>query len=145
MNIALDTNIIVYVLAGVAQTALRASRALDDAASRGGVIVVSAPVYAELLAIPNSSKRDLDTFMAETRIRVDWNLSENCWTAAGVAFAAYARRRNKQRLDSPRRILADFIIGAHAVEVGNLLNRGPCLLPDELSGAERRRALRAAA
>jgi predicted nucleic acid-binding protein len=56
MNIALDTNIIVYALAGDAQTASAASNALEHAASQGGAIIVSAPVYAELLAIPNWNK-----------------------------------------------------------------------------------------
>jgi predicted nucleic acid-binding protein len=121
MNIAVDTNIIVYALAGVAETSLRASHALEDAAGRGGVIAVSAPVYAELMAIPKSMPGDLDAFFAEARIRVDWHLSQNCWIVAGAAFAGYARRRNRQKIGGPRRILADFVIGAHSQEVGCLL------------------------
>ena len=62
MNIALDTNIIVYSLVGAAQTAEAASRALEEAANRGGILVISAPVYAELLAIPESTKGDLDGY-----------------------------------------------------------------------------------
>jgi predicted nucleic acid-binding protein len=121
MNVALDTNIIVYALVGNAQIASAASKALERAASQGGAIVVSAPVYAELLAIPNYDKQDLDAFVADAKIRVDWQLSEACWIAAGVAYAAYARRRKRQKSDAPRRILADFIIGAHAVGVEALL------------------------
>ena len=109
MNTALDTNVIMYALAGTAQTASSASQALEAAASQGGVIVMSAPVYAELLAIPDAKKDDLDEFIAEAKIRVDWNLSQSCWTAAGTAFAAYARRRKRHGLDGPRRILADFV------------------------------------
>jgi len=125
MNIALDTNIIVYALAGTARTAEAAAQALESAAVRGGVLVLSAPVYAELLAIPHSSKADLDAFITETKIRVDWDLSRSCWTAAGLAFAAYAGRRKRQKIGPPRRILADFLIGAHSLEVGNLLTADP--------------------
>src|ERR1035438_9109341 len=125
MNIALDTNIIVYSLAGVAQTAEAASRALEAAANRGGVLVISAPVYAELLAIPQSTKADLDLFLVESRIRIDWDISPNSWGAAGLAFAAYARRRKRQKVDAPRRILADFIIGAHSLTIGHLLTADP--------------------
>ncbi len=105
----------------VARTGEVASRALEAAASRGAVLVIAVPVYAELLAVPGSGQNDLDAFIAETKIRVDWTISHDCWTAAGVAFASYARRRTRQKAGAPRRILADFIIGAHAVEVGSLL------------------------
>ena len=121
MNIAIDTNIIVYVLIGVARTAESASRASEADASQGGALVIAAPVYAELLAVPGSGQNDLDAFIAETKIRVDWTISHDCWTAAGVAFASYARRRTRQKAGAPRRTLADFIIGAHAVDVGSLL------------------------
>jgi predicted nucleic acid-binding protein len=125
MNIALDTNSIVYALAGIAQTAEAAAQALEDAAGRGGVLVLCAPVYAELLAIPRASKTDIDAFIAETKIRVDWDLSQSCWTAAGLAFAAHARRRKRQKIGPPRRILADFLIGAHALQIGHLLTADP--------------------
>jgi predicted nucleic acid-binding protein len=125
MNIALDTNIIVYSLAGMAQTAEAAARALEDAANSGGILVISAPVYAELLAIPQSSKAELDAFITESRIRVDWDISQSCWTAAGLAFAAYCRRRRRIKIDGPRRLLADFIIGAHSLDVGHLLTADP--------------------
>jgi predicted nucleic acid-binding protein len=121
MNIALDTNIIVYSLAGVPQTAEAASWALEDAANRAGLLAISAPVYAELLAIPESSKAGLDTFIAESGIRVDWEISPSSWTVARLVFAAYARRRKRAKIDAPRRILADFVIGAHALVVGHLL------------------------
>ena len=47
-------------------------------------------------------------------IPVDWNLDEMVWRAAGRAFQRYAERRRKQRDPGTRRILADFLIGAHA-------------------------------
>jgi predicted nucleic acid-binding protein len=113
--------VIVYALTGANDEASAASEALEDAASQRGTIVVSAPVYAELLAMPHATRETIDAFIAEARIRVDWEISNECWTAAGIAYAAYARRRRRQKLDSPRRILADFIIGAHSLTVGSIL------------------------
>jgi len=37
------------------------------------------------------------------------------WGTAGLAYQAFAVRRKKHRDPGPRRILADFLIGAHAV------------------------------
>ncbi len=121
MNVAIDTNVIVYVVAGNVQTAKNAAAALERVVSDGGLLVISAPVYAELLALPAWTKRDLDTFISETKIRVDFTLAERCWTTAGVAFAAYSQRRRKSDMTAARRILADFVIGAHAAEIGALL------------------------
>jgi predicted nucleic acid-binding protein len=45
-------------------------------------------------------------------------LDEAVWRAAGRALQTYAARRRKQRDPGPRRILADFVIGAHALEAG---------------------------
>ena len=60
----------------------------------------------------------LDSFCKETGIAVDWNLNEAMWHAAGRAFQHYAARRRRQRDSGPRRILADFLIGAHALRHG---------------------------
>lgn len=51
-------------------------------------------------------------------IAVDWNLNEATWRAAGRAFQQYVARRRSQRDSGPRRILADFLIGAHALHRG---------------------------
>ena len=80
-----------------------------------GSLVVAAPVYAELLAFPSRSEAFLDQFFRETGIFVDWNLNEAVSRNAGLAYKAYALRRRKLRDPGPRRILADFVIGAHAL------------------------------
>ncbi len=45
---------------------------------------------------------------------VEWEIEEQIWREAGNAFQGYLARRRKQRGTEPRRILADFLIGAHA-------------------------------
>jgi predicted nucleic acid-binding protein len=54
----------------------------------------------------------VSSFLEETGVAIDWDLGEPVWRSAGRAFQSYARR--KQRDSGARRILADFLIGAHA-------------------------------
>jgi predicted nucleic acid-binding protein len=85
-----------------------------DAAFRRGSLVIPAPVYAELMASPTRSETFLDGFLEETGISVEWTMDEGIWRAAGLAFQHYAARRRNRRDSGPRRILADFVIGAYA-------------------------------
>ncbi len=113
MTTAIDTNVIIAlwdtdpVLNTAAQNAL-------DAAFHRGTLVAAAPVLAELIAAPGRSEAFVDAFLEETGIGVDWDLPEQAWRLAGRAYQAYAERRRKQRDRGARRILADFVIGAHA-------------------------------
>lgn len=94
-----------------------AQEALDTALGRGS-LVLSAPVFAELIAAPGRNEAFLSAFCSDTGISVEFDLDEAIWRLAGRAFQAYASRRRKQRDPSPRRILADFLIGAHASHRG---------------------------
>ena len=76
--------------------------------------MVAAPVFAELTAAPGRSEAFVDSFLDENGIAIDWDFDEQIWRSAGRAFQAYAGRRRKQRDSGPRRLLADFLIGAHA-------------------------------
>ena len=76
------------------------------------------PVFAELIAAPGRSETFVGNFFEDTGIGVDWELTEQMWRLAGRAFQAYAERRRKQRDPGARRILADFVIGAHALANG---------------------------
>src|SRR5580698_9276667 len=117
MTTAIDTNVLVAVWARDDALNSVARSALDSALSRGA-LVVCPPIYAELQALPSRSEAFLDFFFRDTSIAVDWNLGEPVWRAAGRAFGAYAARRKKHGDPGPRRILADFLIGAHALRGG---------------------------
>lgn len=125
MTTAIDSNVLVALwdaggsLHGAARKVLE--RQFDQ-----GALVISGAVYAELLAAPSRTEEFLDRFCEETAIEVEWELSERMWRVAGAAFQGYAARRKKQRAGEPRRILADFLIGAHA-----LLNGYKLLTLDE--------------
>lgn len=112
MTTAIDTNVLVALWDTDARMNTAAQKALDLAQEQGS-LVISGAVYAELLALPGRSERMLDGFFGGTGIHVDWESREGIWRAAGKAFQAYVSRRKKKG-EMPRRILADFYIGAHA-------------------------------
>jgi predicted nucleic acid-binding protein len=117
MTTAVDTNVMIALWDKDSTLSLAAQNALDAAFNRG-TLVAAAPVYAELLAAPGRSETFVGSFFEETGITVDWELPEQIWRSAGRALQAYAERRRRQRDRGARRILADFLIGAHALRNG---------------------------
>jgi predicted nucleic acid-binding protein len=120
MTTAIDTNVIV-ALWDADDTLHRPARAALDRAFGQGSLVISGTVYAELLAAPGRTEAFVDAFCEETGIQVEWELGERVWREAGKAFQSYTLQRRKQRGTAPRRILADFLIGAHALVSGHKL------------------------
>jgi predicted nucleic acid-binding protein len=114
---AIDTNVLI-ALWDQDDTLNSAAQAALDAAFARGKLVISGAVFAELLAFPRRTENFLDEFLADTNITVDWSIDESVWRVAGKSFQKYASRRRKQKACQPRRILADFLIGAHALEKG---------------------------
>jgi predicted nucleic acid-binding protein len=114
---AIDTNVLV-ALWDRDDTLNSAAQAALDAAFARGTLVISGAVFAELLAFPGRTESFLNQFLKDTGIAVDWSTDESLWRAAGKSFQKYADRRRKRRAGQPRRILADFLIGAHAFEKG---------------------------
>ena len=113
MTTALDTNVVVAFWGPDPSLSLAAQTALESAFSRGN-LTVAAPVFAELIAAPGRTENFVGAFFADTGIVIDWELDEEIWRLAGRAFRGYAERRRKHRDPGARRILADFLIGAHA-------------------------------
>ena len=114
MTTAVDTNVVIALWDKDSALSLAAQNALE-AAFRRGNLVAAAPVFAELIAAPGRTETFVGSFFEDTGIAIDWELGEQVWRSAGRAFQAYAERRRKQRDVGTRRILADFLIGAHAV------------------------------
>lgn len=117
MTTSIDTNVIIALWDSDPVVSGSAQKALDNELMNGA-LVLSAPVFAELMAAPGRSEAFLDKFCSDTGIRPEFDLGQDIWRAAGRAFQAYAGRRRKQRDPGPRRILADFLIGAHASRQG---------------------------
>jgi len=117
MITALDTTILVSLWNEDDSLNLAAKAAMRAAQQRGSLII-AAPVLSELLASPLKDEAFLDKFFAATGIGVDWNLDETIWRVAGRAFLAHSARSRQRREPGPRRIVADFLIGAHAFQNG---------------------------
>jgi predicted nucleic acid-binding protein len=82
--------------------------------------VIAAPVYVELRAVPGREESVVDSFLALTGVMVDWKIDERIWREAAKAKHEYVARRRKN-FKLPRRIAADFVIGAHAMVRGHSL------------------------
>jgi predicted nucleic acid-binding protein len=114
MTTSIDSNIIVALwrqddpLNGIAATMLNQAR-------KKGRLVISAPVYAELMGDPNRTEAGLNEFLQDTGMMIDWTLDEKVWREAGRAYQSYVVRRRTEAGSYPRRILTDFLIGAHAL------------------------------
>jgi predicted nucleic acid-binding protein len=110
---ALDTNVI-----SALWSAELSAKALSDAlgaARAEGEVVIAAPVYAELLGYPGMTTEDLEQFLRAGCVAVDFELTPQVWREAGRRFARYASRRRHSKAGQPQRLLADFIIGSHAM------------------------------
>ena len=112
MRTAIDTNVISALWSG--EPASRGIAELLGRAKEQGGLVICAPVYVELLAYPHATKAFLDQFLATTRIVADFLLDEAVWQESGVAYAAYAQRRRQSKDGPSKRLLVDFVVGAHA-------------------------------
>jgi predicted nucleic acid-binding protein len=117
MTTAIDTNVVIALWDEDSNLKL-AARAALEAAFKRGTLIVAAPVFAELLAAPHRTEHFVNAFFADTGIAVDWELGEKAWRFAGKAFGGYSQRRRSHRDFGTRRILADFLIGAHAAMHG---------------------------
>lgn len=117
MTFSLDSNVLIALWDETDALNLSARRCLDRAHALGE-LRVSAPVYSELMGHPSRTLLEIDSILSQTGIKIDWNLEEAVWRAAGVAFQGYVRRRITSTGTFPRRILTDFLIGAHAVVRG---------------------------
>ena len=112
MKTAIDTNIISALWAG--QPSAPAAEAALTHASEAGNLVICGVVFAELIAHPNISHASIGRFLDEAAIDVDSEMDRAIWEEAGIRYAAYCRRRRSVGEKRERRLLADFIIGAHA-------------------------------
>jgi predicted nucleic acid-binding protein len=112
MRTALDTNILSPVWSGAPAAAIvaqlskcRAERAL----------MVSAPVFVELSAVPGLNVRLVRKTLGEMAIAIDFDLGEDVWQLAATSFAGYAIGRRNSGGGSPKRLLVNFVIASHAL------------------------------
>jgi predicted nucleic acid-binding protein len=105
MTTAIDTNVLLDVLIPNESFYAASVEALERSAT--GLLVICDIVYAEL-AIHFEEQSECDEFLASNEIRVQ-SLTREAHFLASRAWRAYRQRGGKRS-----RILADFLIGAHA-------------------------------
>lgn len=119
MKTALDTNILSALWSGES-TAIDVSQALGHAA-RQGALVISPIVFAELIGSPRTTEAFVRDYLSRRAITVEFQLPENTWAEAGRRFGQYAKRRRQAIGEEPKRLLADFVVGAHALLLADRL------------------------
>ena len=113
MRTALDTNIVSSVWSDAPAAATIVAQLSEVRAE--GALVVSAPVFVELSAVPGLNVQLVRKALAEMAIAIDFDMGEDVWQLAATSFAAYAIRRRRSGGGSPKRLLADFVIASHAL------------------------------
>jgi predicted nucleic acid-binding protein len=143
MITAIDTNIILDILIPDESFGLSSKALLDRYVSMGQLIICEV-VYTELAATFQSEK-ELKAFLVETGIRLTHS-DEKSLYLAGIRWAEYARKGSKDLVSCPAcgktsgvacsqcktplakrlHVLADFLIGAHA------LTQADCIISRDL-------------
>ncbi len=113
MTTALDSNVLIAFWNEDDALNVEAGKALQCAAEAGD-LVIAPQVYVEIRSLRDREERKIDYFLLKTVIRVDWVLEERIWREAAKASHEYCKRRRDHH-PAPRRITADFVIGAHAM------------------------------
>ncbi len=116
MITAIDTNVLLDVLIASDEHGPQSREWLDDAYNAGALIVCDV-VYAEL--VPSAANRDnLDRALHETGAMLS-PIDSSIAYEAGLRWARYRRSGGPRK-----RIVSDFLIGAHAlVAADNFLTR----------------------
>lgn len=112
MTSALETHILAALMYGE-PSAQRLSETLQSLRLSGELLICGS-VDAELLAGREVTPARLDHVLQAVNVRVDWTIDEAVWRSAGTAVAASTGRRRTFGGGTPHRVLADFVIGAHA-------------------------------
>jgi len=113
MRTALDSNIISAFWSSEPLVS-RITAKLRVVRGEGGLVICGV-VYAELSAYPAATNEFLESFLRDAGVEADFELGAEVWREAGRRFAAYAKRRRASRGGHAKRLLADFIIGSHAL------------------------------
>jgi predicted nucleic acid-binding protein len=113
MITAIDTNILLDILIPNDEFYEASASALQDSATEGSLVICDI-VYAEL-CVHFGLQHECDAFLESNDIRVQ-NLTREAHFLASRSWRKYRREGGKRT-----RILADFLIGAHAQEVATRL------------------------
>ena len=105
-----DTNVLIDIITDDPVVAEASTQTLEECLTNG-VLVINPIIYGEVGAIFDSLE-ELDSLLPVDTFRRD----EMIWDASFLASQAFRRYRKKK--GQKKRVLADFLIGAHASVAG---------------------------
>jgi predicted nucleic acid-binding protein len=117
---ALDSNVLIALWDSdpiISQSASLACQKIQQ----NDVIGVCGPVFAELLGQPGRTIIRIRHLLEAADIQIDGDFGEIDWLTAGQAYEGYVSRRRSSGGGLPRKMLTDFLIGAHASVRGHSL------------------------
>ena len=92
----------------------------------GDTLLICGVVYAELCAAPGMTRASVDAFLGAAQITLDTLMPAVTWQAAADANHSHQQRRRQSRQTTPKRVVADFLIGAPALHRADaLITRNP--------------------
>jgi predicted nucleic acid-binding protein len=109
----IDTNVLLDVI-GADEQFGDCSRVLLEQLAEEGMLIINPVIYAEIGAMCDSLE-ELDDLLPEMLLRRD-PIPWEAHFLAGQAFRRYRRNKGQQK-----RVLADFLIAAHAAYAGYTL------------------------
>jgi hypothetical protein len=111
----LDSNILQALMQPGHAFHERALEAVVSAQASSSSILLCPVVHTEMHSLPKFDLGVLSAFIADAGFEVDWEIPRAAWSLAGEAQARYHQRRRKSGAPEPRRLMADFVIGGHAL------------------------------
>lgn len=114
MRISIDTNIIAGIFAATPE-GQRDAVTLQQLQQGGDELTLCGVVYTELCASPGLTRPQVDAFLAATGIVLDPLMPPAAWADAADVNNAYHVRRRQGGAPGPKRVVPDFLIGAHAL------------------------------
>jgi predicted nucleic acid-binding protein len=112
MRTAIDSSIVSAIL-GAEPTSAALVELLGQL-RRDGSLSMCGTVFAEIHAVPGMTGALLRQFLSDTSIEVEPATTQSDWRLTGERFCEYAARGRASRGGDPKRLLADFAVGAHA-------------------------------
>ena len=113
MITAVDTNVLSALWS--AQAGSAEGGQLLYQARQAGSLIVCGIVYAECMTNPFLQPEALEHALNAMGIGVEFSLGQEIWREAGRCYARYSERRRRSGGGEPKRLLADFVVGAHAL------------------------------
>ena len=125
--IAVDSSVLLDMLTEDPKFASASARAIEEALGSGGVVVCDA-VVAEVQTMLATSESAMDVLN-------DLGLHYQPTTEHAAVRAGFMQRRFRDRGGRRERVVADFLIGAHALlQCGGLITRDAGIFRDYFKG-----------